>query len=177
MVIRDGSILVAHPVHCDRENSRAVVYITESNAISTVGVALNKLSSYDMREFMDQKGLEWHGDRSVHIGGVYNPHALIMLHDSYWYSSNTMQVTRNYSISSDKTMLEKMEMGNTPDWYKLFIGCTAWSANELEFELRNRKPRWLFIPNPSDELVQCNSNDMWARAVDEYSQVVFSNYI
>ena len=176
MQIRSGSLLVSHPVHCEREHKKHVVYITESNDISTIGVTLNHLSSYDMREFMDQKGIEWHGDRSVHIGGVYNPHALIMLHDSYWYSSNTMQVNRDYSISSDATMLEKMEMGNTPDWYKMFIGCTAWSASELEYELRNRKPRWLFIPNPSDELVRSDDDEMWERAVDEYSQDIFNNY-
>lgn len=177
MQIRSGSLLVAHPAHCDHEHQTHVVYITESNEESTIGVILNDLSGHDMCKFMQERGMSWYGDREVYIGGNYNPYALLMLHDSDWYSSNTMQINRDYSISSDNMMLEKMEMGNTPDWYKMFIGCTAWSASELEHELRSSKPRWLFIPKPSDELVQCNSNSMWNNAVAEYSQDVFSNYI
>ena len=176
MQIRPGSLLIAHPVHSNTEHRKHLVYITESNSINTVGVILNKLSNYDMCEFMQQKGRSWYGDRAIHVGGIYNPHSLIMLHDNNWYSSHTMQVNSRYNVSSDVIMLEKMEMGNTPDWYKLFIGCTAWSASELEQELKSKKPEWLLIPNPTDELVQSDISYQWDHAVAEYSQDVFDAY-
>lgn len=178
MQIPSGSLLIAHPVHAASENAKTVVYITESTQASTMGLTLNKLSTYDLKQLMARHGVEWYGDREVWIGGEFNPHALVMLHSDEWYSTNTMQIDRNFSISSDDLMIDKMEMGNTPDWYQLFVGCKGWQPQELAQELKNKRPKWLLLNNPSLELINSSmTNKMWQSAVEEYSQDVFSNYI
>lgn len=177
MQIRPGSLLIAHPVHADRENNKHVVYITESTPVSTMGITLNNLSRYDLKQLMAQKGIEWYGDREVYIGGEYNPHALVMLHSNEWYSSNTMQVDQNLSVSSDGLMVEKMEMGNTPEWYRLFVGCKGWEPTELAHELKSSKPKWLLLAKPSQVLIELADANIWNNALAEYSQDVFSNYI
>jgi putative AlgH/UPF0301 family transcriptional regulator len=178
MQIRPGSILIAHPLHANTENSKTVVYITESTGASTMGIILNKLSRYDLKELMSKHGIDWYGDREVYIGGEYNSQSLVMLHSEEWYSSNTMQVDKNFSISSDDLMIEKMEMGNTPEWYQLFIGCKGWDPAELGHELKSKKPKWLLLANPSTQLINSfPTSKMWQTAVAEYSQDMFSDYI
>ena len=177
MQIRPGSLLIAHPVHANRENSKHVVYVTESTSVSTMGITLNHLSRYDLKELMARKGIEWYGDREVYIGGEFNPHALVMLHSDEWYSSNTMQVDDSLSISSDGLMIEKMEMGNTPEWYQLFVGCRGWEPQDLAHELKSKKPKWLLLSRPSLELIICSKADkMWDSAIAECSQDLISNY-
>ena len=177
MQIRPGSILIAHPIHANKENANTIVYITESSGASTMGITLNKLSNYDLKELMSRQGVDWYGDREVYIGGDYNPNALVMLHSDEWYSSNTMHVDRNFSISSDRLMIDKMEMGNTPDWYQLFVGCKGWEPHELEYELKTKNPKWLLLSRPSQALIELADRNVWQTAVAEYSQDVFSNYI
>ena len=176
MQIRPGSLLIAHPAHADRENRNHVVYITESTSSSTMGITLNNISTYDLKQLMAQKGIDWYGDREVYIGGEYNPHALVMLHSDEWYSSNTMHVDRCFSISSDALMIEKMEMGNTPDWYKLFVGCKGWEPLQLAEELKSKHPKWLVLSHPSLDLIASSSNTMWNSAVAECSQDLFNDY-
>ena len=73
-------------------------------------------------------------------------------------------------------MLEKLEDGNAPDWFKMFIGTSGWTPNELEQELRADKPKWLLLTNPSYEVINASPLVMWNTAIDEYSQDVFNSY-
>ena len=176
MQIRSGSLLIAHPVHADNENRKHVVYITESTSQSTMGLTLNNLSRHNLRLLMEKKGVEWYGPNQVYIGGEYNPHALIMLHSNDWYSSNTMDVANNLALSSDGLMIEKMEMGNVPEWYRLFVGCKGWEPAQLGHELKSKKPKWLLLAKPSQVLIELSDEKLWDNAVAECSQSVFDSY-
>jgi putative AlgH/UPF0301 family transcriptional regulator len=178
MQIRAGSLLLAHPAHGEFNRSQQVVYVTESNTVNTLGLILNnRISNMDLRQIMLEKGNDWRSDSTVYRGGDINPTALVMLHSDEWYSSNTMQVDGLFSISSDRTMVDKLEMGNTPDWYRLFVGMSAWQAEDLEFELKSKKPRWLLLTRPSQALIELADGNLWQNAVSEYSQDVFADYI
>ena len=177
MQIKAGSLLIAHPVHATIERSEKVVYITESNNYSTTGLTLNNLGTYDLAEILARRNIDWYGDRHLYHGGDYNSSALVMLHTDEWYSSNTMHIHNQLSISSDELMMEKLEMGNLPLWYRLFVGIEAWDAQDLEHQVRRAKPQWIVLSNPSQALIELSDKDVWPCAIDEYSQEVFSNYI
>lgn len=170
MQLITGSLLVAHPVHAKYESAETVVYITESTEHSTVGLILNKPSTETMKTVMRENNTEWGWDQKIYNGGQYNRNAMVMLHSDNWYSRNTNQVNNDLSISSDELMIDKMAMGDFPAWHKLFIGCSGWSPNELEHEVRRRNPEWLVLPHPTRSLIESNSNDLWNKAVAEISQ-------
>lgn len=176
MILQAGSLLIAHPVHATREHKQHVVYVTESTSASTMGITLNNPSSFDLATLMKQQGIEWTYNVDVYYGGEYNPHALVMLHTDEWYSSNTMQVDGRYSISSDNLMIEKLDQGNSPDWYQLFLGCKGWTPQELSQELAEPKPKWLVLRKPSTSLMECPTKYMWDMAVTECSQQVIETY-
>lgn len=176
MQIRPGSLLIAHPVHADHEKIKHVVYITESTSASTMGLVLNNLSPIDLKAALERKGIEWYGDREVYTGGEYNPTALVMLHSDEWYSNNTMQVDNSLAVSSDGLMVHKMEMGNTPNWYKLFVGCKGWQPLELQFELKSMQPKWLLHAYPTLELITSRDKNIWDLAIKECSQDLFNDY-
>ena len=177
MQIRPGSLLIANPKYAHEQQQGNVVYITESTNYSTMGIVLNSSDSYYLSDLLEQKGIDWPFETLVNIGGDYSPTCMIMLHSGEWYSSNTMPITTDISISSDQTMLEKLEMGNTPEWYRLFLGTSGWTPQELEHELKSNKPKWLLLSHPSQALIELADKDLWQTAVAEYSQDVFSNYI
>lgn len=178
MQIRQGSLLIANPRYAPRERQGQVVYITESTDNSTMGLTLNHPNAYSLPELMSQRGITWPNptDR-VGVGGEYSPTALIMLHTNEWYSTNTMPVSTHLSISSDMFMLEKLEAGATPSWYRLFMGTSGWTPQELAQELRGKRPQWLLLPKPSLELLYSKPKYLWDGAVRELSQDVFSSYI
>jgi putative AlgH/UPF0301 family transcriptional regulator len=174
--IRPGSLLIAHPVHATLARSKQVVYITESNNYSTTGLTLNNLGSYDLRELLARQNIDWYGDNRLYHGGDYNGSAMVMLHSDEWYSSNTMPVDNHLSISSDDVMMEKLEMGNRPDWYRLFVGIEAWDQAELEHQVKRTNPKWIVLAKPSQALIELSDESLWHNALAEYSQDVFDSY-
>jgi|TARA_B110000977_G_scaffold56102_1_gene76383 putative AlgH/UPF0301 family transcriptional regulator len=176
MQIRAGSLLIAHPAFAHREQRNHVVYVTESTEVSTMGLTLNNVSKYDLKEVFENKGIEWYGPREVYHGGEYNNSALVMLHSDEWYSQNTMQVNNQLAMSSDSLMIEKMEMADTPDWYRLFVGCKGWEHDDLGYELKSKKPKWILLTHPSIDLLDTAPAKLWNAAINECSQDLFNEY-
>tara|TARA_R110002074_G_scaffold152974_5_gene307681 strand:- start:15 stop:446 length:432 start_codon:yes stop_codon:yes gene_type:complete len=142
-----------------------------------MGLMMNSGNMYDMGQLLSHKGINWPHDTHVYIGGEYSPTCLIMLHTDEWYSSNTMPVDhKNFALSSDGFMLEKLEMGDIPSWYQIYLGTSGWTPQELEQDLRGDKPKWLVLSHPSFETITCEPLRIWNAAVRELSTDVFSNY-
>ena len=174
--LRPGGLLLSHPVHGPLDRNEQVVLVTESNPRSTTGLILNDLSNHNLRALLEDKGINWYEDNNLYIGGPHNPNALVMLHTDEWYSENTSYIDNHLSMSSDRFMMEKLEAGNSPDWYRLFVGFEVWDAQDIEHQLRTRKPEWLFLPKPSQVLIELADEELWHNAVAEYSQDVFDTY-
>ena len=178
MQLRPGSLLIAHPVHGDPEHNQHVVLISESDgSVGTMGLILNQKQNLDMRSFMNQRDWDWSETTPVFYGGDVGPSSLVMLHSEEWCSTTTIPITNTLSISSDELMIEKLGMGNYPNWFKLFLGCKWWDPTQLESEVRPKKAKWLVLSHPSDELVEGGENDMWNRAVAECGHDLFKDYL
>ena len=169
MQIKTGSLLVAHPANADRSIKNHVVLITESSSRSTMGLTLNQSSQYNLVDVMQDQGFSWPLDDTLYTGGHYNSRSMILLHSSDWTSTSTMQVSSDWAISSDTLMLEKLENYNTPNDYRLFVGCTGWQPSELESELRSKSPKWIVMPKPSRRIIMADAEDQWTLALMECS--------
>ena len=173
-----GSLLVSHPKFAQHDVRGTVVYITESSARSTMGITLNRRPHpLTMRDLMKGQNTDWPWDQDVWQGGDLNPQALVMLHTNEWYSSNTMQAGAGIAMSSDYTMVDKLEMGNNPDWFRLFLGCHGWEPLDLARECRSQKPKWLVLDKPSWNTITSDPGKLWHVALTECSQKTFDNYI
>ena len=144
--------------------------------MQTTGLILNHLSTYNLREILASKGIEWYGDNTIYIGGASKSSAMIMLHTEEWTSASTVQINNHLCMSSDDLMMEKLEMGDTPEWYRFYLGFEAWDAADIEHQLRRKNPEWLLLPKPSQALVELADKSLWHNAVAEYSQDVFDSY-
>lgn len=176
MQLSAGSLLLAHPVYAPKTAAEQVVYITESNNYSTTGLTLNTLSTCDLGELLAQQNITWLADNRLYHGGDYNSGALVMLHTDEWYSSNTMHVADQLSISSDELMMQKLEMGNLPMWYRLFAGIEAWDTQDLAHQVRRAKPQWIVLNRPSQALIELSERELWPNAVAELSQDLIDSY-
>lgn len=173
-MIGPGDIIVSHPRWGEGDR---VCFITEHTQYSTVALQINNPSSMTFRELAMTKGYDCVEDRPVYRGGDYNRSALIMLHDSDWYSSNTMAVTHNWSISSDYHMLEKVVMGNTPTYYRYVMGITAWAPNALEANLKSSRPGWLVLSDPDPDLVVADPEKQYKLALEAVSMNFWNQYL
>jgi putative AlgH/UPF0301 family transcriptional regulator len=72
-------------------------------------------------------------------------------------------------------MFDKLSFGQTPTWYRFFMGTAAWHPQQLEHEIA--QGAWMTLPTPGFELITQDSSQMWQSAVDAVSQSMFNSYI
>ena len=166
MKLEPGDCIISHPKW---NPSDTVSFITEINHNTSVALTLNRPSDYTLGELVFEKGYELDAHVPVYHGGTINSGALVMLHDSHWYSSNTMPVNPTWSISSDYFMIDKLTMGNTPQSFRTMLGVSAWEAGELEEQCVGAQPRWLVLKQPTREFVLADSDHQHTMALSLYS--------
>lgn len=163
-MIKPGQILVAHPELKSNFFSNSVVLLTEYTARGHTGIVVNKSSSISMIDIADEKGWSWPYQDSIFRGGPVNPNALIMMHTTEWYSSNTLSVTDLVSISSDNFMTEKMAMGNEPRQWRMIHGLSGWFPGQLDSELDRND--WLTAWPSEDILFEYSGEEQWRRCIE-----------
>jgi len=165
-MIEPGDCIISHP----RWNaSETVSIITEVNSQSTVALMLNAPARVTLSELVMHKGYEITFDCEVYTGGTINSSAMILLHDSNWYSSNTMPVNSQWSISSDYFMIDKLAYDNTPTHFRPILGVSAWEAGELEQQCGGERPRWLILKQPGSDLVIADHKIQYQKALEHVS--------
>lgn len=177
-----NKLLVAHPnLKGNSFFEKSVIYIYEHNyKMGASGLILNKISTLDVAEIMDQKGLSYYGNEKLFKGGPVNSRSLCMLHTNEWYSSNTVQI-ENYAITSDNFMLEKVSMDNDPRQWKMFMGMCGWAPGQLETEIAGKAEYgkdtgWLVI-DPSDAMIfNYDGDEQWVLAVDQATTQAVSRF-
>jgi putative transcriptional regulator len=175
--IKSGSLLVAHPAHADRNIKNHVVMITESTKSSTMGLTLNMPNPNNLTDVLQDQGYDWPFDDRLYTGGYYNTRSMILLHSSEWSSTSTMQVAREWAVSSDSLMFKKLENYNAPIDFRLFVGCAGWQPHELAAELKGKSPQWLVVPNPSRRVIMADADDQWTLAVMECSHNAVDSWL
>jgi len=179
-----GKVLIAHPnLGTDQVFHRTVIYIYQDDARSgTVGVITNKKSRYSVADLAGDKNITF-GDTSKYVyhGGPVNQQALVLLHTNDWNSTNTAPAGRQLCVSSDEFMLEKLNTGSEPSYWKLFGGMCAWTPGQLEAELAGEFPyksenSWLIARAPDSVLFGIDGDKQWQKCFELSSAQLFSQY-
>jgi len=174
---RIGKILIANPVMTgDNPFAKTVIYIYADDPVQgTVGVILNKPSETTVQElFYDHKATYPSSSPIVHVGGPVNTTAIVLLHTDDWNSQNTALAGNNLLISSDKLMFVKMAQGNEPIYWRMIIGLSSWSPDQLDMEIRgqfpyNKSHQWLTADPTEDIIFGYDGEEQWNKALELYS--------
>lgn len=169
--ISRGDLLVATPQLAARPWHKSVVFVTEASKHSIMGTILNQPT---MMTTADVTDIELPANR-IYMGGPISTQAMFMLHTSDFASTNTLEVTDSWSVSSDTLMFEKLSFGEQPVWHRMYMGAAAWHPQQLEKELS--KGNWMIINRPSFVLVTEEPDDQWQACIDHVSQTMFDSYI
>ena len=177
-----GKLLVAPPMQRSEYWAESVIFIYEENYNNTVGLIVNKPSDKTLKELAEHHGFDYHGDELLYVGGPINASALVMLHTDDWMCSNTMQIENsNFRISSDRSMLRRICEGDRPAYWRLFLGMSAWTPDQLQSEIAGnfaggKKAAWLTANANRDVLFSKKPIRAWNMAIDAAAESMVQSY-
>ncbi|HTN66731.1 MAG TPA: YqgE/AlgH family protein [Burkholderiaceae bacterium] len=144
--------LIAMPAMLDPIFGGSVVYLCEHNANGALGVVINKPTDMTMDVLFERIDLKLEiapNDRSpppepVMFGGPVQVERGFVLHSPVRQFSSTLEVSTEVALTTSKDVLEAVAHGDGPSRMLVSLGCSGWSAGQLEEELGRNG--WLTVP-------------------------------
>lgn len=147
----ENHFLIAMPAMIDPIFGGSVVYICEHNEEGALGVIINKqtdLTADILFERLDLKleisaGSQTPGARPIMFGGPVQIERGFILHSLPGDFSSMLQVSDEVGLTTSKDVLEAVAQGRSPDKMLIALGCSGWSAGQLEAEIARNG--WLTV--------------------------------
>ncbi|GAA4023885.1 YqgE/AlgH family protein [Actimicrobium antarcticum] len=138
--------LIAMPAMADPVFGGTVIYLCEHNAHGALGLIINKPTDMTMQVLFERVdlALEINPQRShqqilpehpVMFGGPVQLERGFVLHSPVGAFTSMMRVTDQIAMTTSKDVLEAVASGSGPDHVLVTLGCSGWSAGQLEDEI------------------------------------------
>lgn len=145
-----NQFLIAMPSMLDPVFGGTVVYLCEHNADGALGVIINKPTDMTMNVLLERVDLEIDItpqpllNTPVMFGGPVQVERGFVLHSPLGMFSSMMEVTEEIAMTTSKDILEEVAAGRGPQKILVTLGCSGWSAGQLEDEIARNG--WLTVP-------------------------------
>jgi putative transcriptional regulator len=142
--------LIAMPTMVDPIFGGTVIYLCEHNANGALGVVINKPTDMTMEVLFERIDLkleiapEAPPPNPVMFGGPVQVERGFVLHSPVQEFSSTLKVGAEVALTTSKDVLEAAAHGDGPPRMLVSLGCSGWSAGQLEEELGRNG--WLTVP-------------------------------
>ena len=166
-----GNLLIAPPAVKGNFWYKTVIMITEHHHQGSVGLVLNKRSDMSIREFGEQLNFDLDLPGYVYVGGPVNVKSLTLLHTNDWACKNTLQLNKDFRMSSADDMLPRLAMGDAPERFRMFLGMAGWAPNQLMGEIKgtppwNEQTSWCTSKSDLDLVFEYDNKDQWCQCLD-----------
>jgi putative transcriptional regulator len=143
--------LIAMPSMLDPVFGGSVVYLCEHNAGGALGVIINKPTDMSIDMLLDRIDLTLEiapnaapvDQKPVMFGGPVQVERGFVLHTPIAPFSSMMTVSDDIVLTTSKDVLEAVAHGTGPDRILVSLGCSGWSAGQLEQEIAQNG--WLTV--------------------------------
>jgi putative transcriptional regulator len=143
--------LIAMPSMLDPVFGGSVVYLCEHNAGGALGVIINKPTDMSIDMLLDRIDLTLEiaangapvDQKPVMFGGPVQVERGFVLHTPVVPFSSMMTVSDDIVLTTSKDVLEAVAHGNGPARILVSLGCSGWSAGQLEQEIAQNG--WLTV--------------------------------
>lgn len=143
--------LIAMPSMLDPVFGGSVVYLCEHNAGGALGVIINKPTDMSIDMLLDRIDLSLEiapdaasvDQKPVMFGGPVQVERGFVLHTPVAPFSSMMTVSDDIVLTTSKDVLEAVAHGTGPARILVSLGCSGWSAGQLEQEIAQNG--WLTV--------------------------------
>lgn len=179
-----GQLLIAQPKCKSGFFSEAVILMVEHSTHGAWGLQINKEVSTIKTDTLAQTvGVELTEEHSkpVLLGGPVETTSLHFIHTPECVMSSTIEINEGLCVTSDPIMFHELRNGRGPAKWKLVMGVSGWTGEQLEGEMSGQHPwtkehRWLTLPAPNRYLLDLDVKSMWKGMVTQCVEQATANF-
>lgn len=138
-----NQFLIAMPGMADDNFAGSVVYLCEHSERGALGLVINKPIDIKLRNLFEKVELSLEradfAEQPVFFGGPVQTERGFVLHEKQGEGdspyTSTMSIPGGLEMTTSKDVLEAMSNGAGPRRVLVTLGCSGWSAGQLEDEI------------------------------------------
>ena len=165
-------LLIAPPSAPDPRFKQSVLMLTHSHDQGSFALCVNRETSHTLQELLVEADIDLDVGLNfpLYWGGPVSPNTIWMLHSSEWSIEETVEVSDEWSMTSNIAMFAHMANGDYPQHFRIMYGYCSWAPGQLDAEmlgLGNRKQEhsWLVAQNLGPEwLFEQPVEEVWNNA-------------
>ncbi|NQV41477.1 MAG: YqgE/AlgH family protein [Candidatus Marinimicrobia bacterium] len=166
-----GHILISMPHLTDPYFSRSLVFICEHDEQGAMGLIMNKSFDDDVvKEVFPTLIINDEAINEVispmYFGGPVSLEQGFILHSNDYITSDTIQVTEEFSLTSNSAVIDAIQAGQGPHHFKMMLGYAGWGEGQLEREIENGD--WLFQEVTLEFIFEGNDSEKWISATQSF---------
>ncbi|MCF7921674.1 MAG: YqgE/AlgH family protein [Candidatus Marinimicrobia bacterium] len=166
-----GHILISMPHLTDPYFGRSLVFICDHDEKGAMGLIVNK--SFDDKVVKEVFPTLIINDEAIndvispmYFGGPVSLEQGFILHSSDYVNSDTLQVTEEFSLTSNSAVIDAIQEGKGSQYYKMMLGYAGWGESQLEREIENGD--WLFQDVTLEFIFTGNDSEKWVAATQSF---------
>ncbi|NQT62748.1 MAG: YqgE/AlgH family protein, partial [Candidatus Marinimicrobia bacterium] len=102
----------------------------------------------------------------MYFGGPVSLEQGFILHSSDYVNSDTLQVTEEFSLTSNSAVIDAIQEDQGPRHFKMMLGYAGWGEGQLEREIENGD--WLFQEVTLEFIFTGNDSEKWISATQSF---------
>lgn len=152
--IKRGDILLAHPLISDDDFNKTVIIIADNQDESVTGFALNKLSSFTLK---DALGDDW-PTFPILIGGPVERDALFFIHTCAHLIPDSEHIINDIHWCGDFEIMKNLVLTKQINSTEIsfFIGYSGWSLSQIKEEIHEES--WAVIKESGPTSISFNAD-------------------
>lgn len=162
--------LVSLPTITGGTFNKSVIYIDNHTGDGASGWIINKQLSDDSVTQRLRKGMRLAVDIPIFYGGPVDANQAVVLHSDDLKLPATKQMNTSLSMTRDKSIVNIMNIGQFPEYWRVIVGKATWGAGQLESEMlgsrTNGVSSWVSLDYSKDLMWNTLPSKQWERAIE-----------
>ena len=162
-------LLIAMPSLDGSFFERTVIYVCEHDEKGAMGIVINRPIGLSVEALLEQMDLDGQAnlsdDAQVLIGGPVLPDRGFVLHSPEKVWTNSEAVSDYCTLTTSRDILNAIGSADAPSQFKVALGYSGWSKDQLEQELVDNT--WLTLKASSELVFDLDYEQLWTLATKE----------
>jgi len=161
-----NQFLIAAPSLQDPNFSRRVTLVCQHTAEGAMGLMINRVSEYRLRDVLEQMDIETDiravAETAVLAGGPVQPDRGFVLHAPGGEWDSSFQISPRLALTTSRDILVAIARGEGPKDTVVALGYAGWTEGQLEGELAEGS--WLTVAADPDVVFRTPIAQRWQAA-------------
>lgn len=149
--------------------NKSLIYLDTHTGDGAHGWIVNKQLEHDVAGRL-RRGMKLNKNIPIYYGGPVDVNSGVVIHSKDLHVPATKSLNESLSITRDKSIINILNMGQFPEYFRIIVGCSAWGPTQLENEMlgsrTNGASSWVVSPFSHDLMWNIQPGEQWNAGIE-----------